>query len=266
MAKIALIADIHEDVVSLKKALKMIEGEKCGQIICLGDILGYPIARGRYEDTRDAAECIALIKSHCSGVLLGNHDCFHLKRIPEHRNGFKFPAGWFELSPDQQTEVSANKVWNYTDDHPVVLTDKDIEYLSNQPEIISREYGGRKILFSHFLYPNFSAYISSFNGGSIKLNDHFRYLGQQGYDLSVCGHMHMEGIGISYGPGENLLTKLFQGFIYYSYGERKLKNKCCCVTIPSLADNHQVNGFAILNTIDFSINVLSLNINRRFIL
>lgn len=266
MARIALIADIHEDVVSLKKALKMIEGEKCDQIFCLGDVLGYPMVRGRYESTRNATECISLIQRHCSGVVLGNHDYFHLRKLPEYRNGFKFPAGWFDLSPEQQTELSANRVWNYSDDLPVELNRNDIEFLSTQPEIISREFGGRKVLFSHFLYPNFSAYISGFNGGSIKLNDHFRYLAQQEYSLSICGHMHMEGVGISYGPVEGLLSRLFQGFIYYSYGVRKLKNKTCCITLPALADNRQVNGFAILDTTDFTINVVSLNINRRFIL
>lgn len=266
MARIALIADIHEDAESLKKALKIIEAEKCDQIICLGDILGYPFDRGKYEDTRNAGECIALIQKYCSGVVLGNHDFFHLKKLPEYRNGFKFPSGWFELTPEQQLELSGNKVWNYTDDLPVVLKDADIDFLSRQPEMLSREYGGRKILFSHFLYPNFSAFVSNFNGGTIRLHDHFRFLNQQAYELSFCGHMHMQGAGISYGPAEGLLSKFFQGFIYYSYGERKLKNKPCCITIPALADNRQVNGFVILNTDSLAMNVVSLNLNRRFIL
>jgi len=264
--KIAVIADIHEDIISLKKALKMIELEKCDHIVCLGDILGYPFMRATYEDTKNASECINLIRNNCSTVLLGNHDMFHLKKIPKFSSGFKFPDNWYNLSPEEKMEVSQGKVWNYSDDHPLILSDNDAEYLRSLPEIAIKDYGDRKVLFSHFLYPNFSAYVSTFNGAGINLRDHFRYQKQNGYELSICGHMHMEGMGISYDPEESIISKLFKGFMYYSYGEKKLKNKYCCLTIPAIGDNNQVNGFAILNSLDFSINVLSLNTNRRFIL
>lgn len=266
MTKIALISDIHEDIISLKKALKMIEAEKCDQIVCLGDILGFPIHRGKYAETRNAAECVSLIKSTCTAVILGNHDLFHLRKLPESLNGFRFPDGWFSLSPEQQTVISGNKVWNYSDDYPVDLGEREREYLCSLPEYFCREYHDKKLLFSHFVFPNFSAYVSSFNGNSIRLKEHFNYMKQHNIDLSFCGHMHMEGIGIGIEPAENLLSKLFQGFFYYSYGERKLKHRNCCITIPALADNSQVNGFAVFDTLNHSINVVSLNINRRFIL
>ena len=36
--RIALISDIHEDVVSLKQALRKISKQKVDEIACLGDI------------------------------------------------------------------------------------------------------------------------------------------------------------------------------------------------------------------------------------
>lgn len=78
--------------------------------------------------------------------------------------------------------------------------------------------------------------------------------------------MHIEGVGIAYEPGTSLLDKLFKGFMYYSYGTKKLKNKRCCATVPALADNSQVNGFAIFDSKELNINAVSLNTNRKFIL
>ena len=64
----------------------------------------------------------------------------------------------------------------------------------------------------------------------------------------------------------NLFSQFFGGFNYYSFGKKRLKTKLGCVTIPALADNSQVNGFAIFDSEEHSINALSLNTNRRFIL
>jgi len=264
--KIAIISDIHEDIVSLKKAFKMIEIEKVDQIVCLGDILGYPFKRAKYEETRNASECIALIKKYCSVVLLGNHDLFHLKKHPKQSSGFKFPANWYDLSAEEKLIVSNNKVWNYSDDYSVNLNENEKEYLNSLPEFKIKEIGNQKIIFSHFAYPNFTGYVSSYHGEGKKLKDHFNYLKLNDYSTSICGHMHIEGLGICYEPDNNILAKLFNGFMYYSYGERKLKPKHCSITIPALADNGQVSGFAIYDTTNHSIKALSLNTNRRFIL
>lgn len=264
--KLAIISDIHEDIVSLKKALKIIEIEKCDHIICLGDILGYPFLRAKYEETRNATECISLIKKYCSIVLKGNHDIFHLKKFPEHCVGFKFPSNWYELTKEEKKKAAHDKVWNYSDDYPVHLDEKDVEYLNSCSEFVFKEFNNNKILLSHFVYPNFTGYVSTYHGDGKKLQEHFKYLNQNKCLLSICGHLHIEGLGISYNPEENFISNFFKGFMYYSYGEKKLKAKSCSVTIPALADNGQVNGFAIFDSTDLIIKALSLNTNRRFIL
>ncbi len=264
--KTAIITDIHEDIVSLKKALRMIEIEKCDQIICLGDILGYPFLRASYEKSRNVSECISLIRKNCSLVLLGNHDIFHLRKFPENVSGYRFPQNWYDLSPEEKTATSGGRVWNYSDDYAVDLSDDEAEYFGSLPEYAVKEIGSKKVLLSHFIYPNFTGYVSRNNGDNKAMGDHFEWLAANSCDLSICGHMHIEGLGISYEPDGTLLSRLFRGFMYYSYGEKSLKSKRCTVTIPALADNSQVNGFAVFDSSELTVNALSLNTNRRFIL
>ncbi len=264
--RIAIISDIHEDIESLKKALCMIEREKCDQIICLGDILGFPYLRAKYEKTRDASACIQLIKQNCSEVVLGNHDIFHLRKIPTHLNGFTFPSDWYELTAEEKNIRSKGKVWNYADDSTTILNADDFAFLSQRPEYVIKTAGDHQLLFSHFVFPSFTAYVSTFYDEGKKLQAHFEFMQQNGCRISICGHMHMEGMGIFNAPDDGFISQLFPGFNYFSFGEKKIKNKVCTITIPALADNGQVNGFAIYDTASMIISSISLNTNRRFIL
>lgn len=264
--RIAFISDIHEDAVSLKKALRLIEREKCDQIVCLGDITGYPYLRGKYEATRNLSECIALIRQNCSVVVLGNHDFFHLQKFPRYRCGFRFREDWYKLTAKEKKQLAGDKVWNYSDDYPATISEQEALYLSDLPEFVIQSFGGIKILISHYIFPNFSGYMLIQKNKSKPIKEHFRFMQTQDCRLSIFGHLHMEGIAMHYEPREGTFNRLFNGFDYYSFGEKKLKEKPCCISIPALADNGQVNGFTILDTNDQTINALSLNVNRRFIL
>lgn len=61
----AIISDIHSNLEALTKALTIIDEKKVDEIICLGDIVGYGASPN---------ECVELIRTHCSAVVLGNHD------------------------------------------------------------------------------------------------------------------------------------------------------------------------------------------------
>ena len=63
--KLAFISDIHSNLTALKKALETIETYNVDEIYCLGDIVGYG---------PDPAPCLDLVRQHCSGSVLGNHD------------------------------------------------------------------------------------------------------------------------------------------------------------------------------------------------
>jgi predicted phosphodiesterase len=260
--RVAVITDVHEDVVSLKRALRMIEIEKCDQIVCLGDIVGYPYLRGSYEKSRNVSECISLIMSNCSMVVAGNHDIFHLRKLPEYANGFRFPHDWYEMPPEMKTMISGGRVWNYSDDCPVALNDSEIEFIDSLPEYALLEAGDRRVLLSHSLFPNLTGYVSEKTGSEGALPAHFEFMAKNRCGLSLCGHMHIEGLGISYEIRDSLFQRFFRGFRYFPYGRRRIRSNRCCVTIPALADNSQVNGFAVFDSTEFSINALSLNANR----
>jgi len=62
----AILADIHSNLAALRAVLEDIEGKGgVDEVWCLGDIVGYG---------PEPAECIRLLKKHCSVCVAGNHD------------------------------------------------------------------------------------------------------------------------------------------------------------------------------------------------
>jgi predicted phosphodiesterase len=70
--RIALISDIHANLPALEATLADIATRSVDRIICLGDIVGY---------NKDAAECIALVRSAGCLCVAGNHDLAVCGRI-----------------------------------------------------------------------------------------------------------------------------------------------------------------------------------------
>ncbi len=71
--RIALISDIHGNLAALEATLKEIAGTGAETLCCLGDIVGY----GPFPN-----ECVALVRSKASAVVLGNHDSGLLGQTP----------------------------------------------------------------------------------------------------------------------------------------------------------------------------------------
>ncbi|MFM7052691.1 MAG: metallophosphoesterase family protein [Planctomycetota bacterium] len=65
MSRIAVISDIHANLVALHAVMRNIQRRRIDAIVCLGDIVGYG---------PEPAECIALVRSHCSLSIRGNHE------------------------------------------------------------------------------------------------------------------------------------------------------------------------------------------------
>ncbi|MDP2884272.1 MAG: metallophosphoesterase family protein [Ignavibacteria bacterium] len=63
--RIAIISDIHSNLEALTSAFAAIDAEHVDTIVCLGDIVGYGA---------NPNECLSLVRSRCSTILLGNHD------------------------------------------------------------------------------------------------------------------------------------------------------------------------------------------------
>lgn len=75
MEKIALISDIHSNIVALKSVLEDIEKRNISKIFCLGDI----VLKGS-----SSCECLNLIREKCSLILKGNCDDYAVNPYEEH--------------------------------------------------------------------------------------------------------------------------------------------------------------------------------------
>ena len=61
----AIISDIHANPVALEVALADARSHQVDRVVCLGDVVGYG---------PDPVEAVALCRSSCDVVLMGNHD------------------------------------------------------------------------------------------------------------------------------------------------------------------------------------------------
>jgi len=62
---IAILSDIHSNLEALERTLRALENTDVDAIYCLGDLVGY---------NADPSRCVELVRKHCTGVVLGNHD------------------------------------------------------------------------------------------------------------------------------------------------------------------------------------------------
>ena len=63
--KYAVISDIHANLPALRAVLEDIEAQKCGRIVCLGDMVGYG---------RQPKECVEIVRGMGIPCVRGNHD------------------------------------------------------------------------------------------------------------------------------------------------------------------------------------------------
>ena len=132
--RLAIISDIHEDLISLQAALRAIEKFSCEEIICLGDISGYSVPYYDYLHSRNAHECLSLIRANCSTVILGNHDIHAASIIPKHCNFFNFPDNWYQLNYHQRHQMANNTLWLHEEnDLNALYKEDDLEYLRSLP-------------------------------------------------------------------------------------------------------------------------------------
>jgi predicted phosphodiesterase len=65
MAKLAIISDIHGNLLALEAVLRDIERARADAVLCLGDVVGYG---------PEPAECLELVRRACRVVIRGNHE------------------------------------------------------------------------------------------------------------------------------------------------------------------------------------------------
>ena len=247
--EIGIISDIHEDVESLRLALKLLQKSKCDEIVCLGDIVGYSVPHYNYLNTRNASECISIVRSTCSVVISGNHDLYAIRKLSEFRNEFQYPDNWFELDFRERKKISEDKLWLYEDEELSPLLNKsDRAYLDSLPEYAIKEYGGINFLFSHYLYPDISGSERTWRSKRKEIRTHVDFIKQNKCRIGISGHTHTEGY----------LSGSVNGFKWKDFGKHLLKKNVSWIVGPCIAGSSRANGFMIFDTDSFELEVIQL--------
>jgi predicted phosphodiesterase len=236
--RIAIISDIHEDIVSLKKVIGKIEKAGADQLVCLGDIAGFSSPYYNYNDTRDAHACISLIREKCSFIVAGNHDFHAAKRIPKESAVFDFPDNWYSLNYPDREKLSDNEIWLQEDDLESSVSMEDLEFLGSLPEYCLQEFPDFNILFSHYIFPNLSGFKKGFPNELAEFTSHFEFMHKMNCTISITGHTHIRGF---YSVSDARYKE-------YSYRKLALKNLPLCIGIPPVTTNHNSRGFCIFDT------------------
>lgn len=239
--KIAFISDIHEDVVSLSIAINKINKLNIDKIVCLGDIAGYNPKYYDFIHTRNASECLKILRENCDIIIPGNHDYNAIRKIPDYSPGFNYPTDWYELDHFEKREIAKNRLWDYDD---AELNPKfrkaDVKYLSqlNQFEILKTE--NYNILLSHYVYPNLSGLLVDYYLYPESFDLHFGFMAENNCSIAVTGHEHTPGLSC---VTENKIST------------KRFRRKIICtepfvLMVPSIANGRNKSGFLVFDSLN----------------
>jgi len=246
--RIAIISDIHEDLINLQLALKKIERLKCDHVVCLGDISGFTVPHHDYIDSRNASACFELVRKHCSVVISGNHDMYGAKCTPA-ISRFKFPQNWYKLDYNERAAISKGRVWLYEHEELSALYTKEEQNLiKNLPEYEVAVFENIPVLFTHFIYPNLTGSEKEFYFDLEGYKQHKQFMQEKGARFSFSGHRHHPGLLIV--SSSKILSKGFT---------RKYKlQPHDSVLIPPITRSGGKSGFCIYDTTQETVRAVRI--------
>lgn len=248
--RIALISDIHEDLKMLEKALDQIGRQKVDMIVCLGDITGYSSTYYSYEAERNASACVRLIRSNCEIVIPGNHDLSNCRRLPEHSDVFDYPENWYDLEPDERLAIAGDLLWMHEDDLDTGLSRDELNFLSGLPEFASAEADGKRIFFSHYIYPNLSGMRQGFYTRKNEFTDHLNMMKEKDCQIGFTGHAHPEGI-------YRVSERRYQQYPYNKW--LKMKNLPAIFGLPPINRNGGRSAFTLVDLSSMVLSAIKMN-------
>ncbi len=247
--RIAIVTDIHEDIVSLRQALRKIDRLSIDKVVCLGDISGFSVPHYEHHNTRSAHECLKLLRKNCDLFVLGNHDLHAIKRIPHYSPNFEYPDNWYELNYFEKEETANGQLWIYEENElPPLYSRDDIRFLSKQNEIEVFEINGLSILFSHFAYPNLTGSEREFYFIPEDFTMHFEFMTRKKCNIGIIGHAHPAGL-LYFTP---TLT------INKGFRKRSIPDDQVSIVAPSISQSGKKNGFLIIDSKKYEVEAVRI--------
>ena len=155
MCKIGIISDIHGDVESLEKAIRLFDQHGVQTILCAGDT----VEKGNHED-----RVVELLKAARIPCVQGNHD----------ENAIRHYHLSLALKPPAE----------------IPLADETIEFLCQLPNVIEAEIAKIKVLVCHATPSDNGGRVFHAEGGN-RLSKRFKKdLARTNCEVIVVGHTH----------------------------------------------------------------------------
>jgi predicted phosphodiesterase len=247
--RIGFISDIHEDIQNLRGALKILNTQQVDEVVCLGDIVGYSVPNFRFMESRDAAACVQLAKSHCCKVIPGNHDLYAIRKTPEFRGGFNFGTNWYNQDYKIRQMKGEDHVWLYEETElSALLSQSEKTYLHSLPETESLQTDALNLGFTHYIYPNASGSEVGFVREISDFEKHLNWMKKNGFNFSFSGHGHIEG----------LVVATEKNFDHYDFGQTVKMEKFSAVIGPCIARGKKETGIMIFDTGSFEVTALQI--------
>lgn len=172
MASLGVIADMHGNLVALRSVLEFLEGRGVGQVVCLGDFVGFGAAPN---------ECVALIRDRGIPAVVGNHDLIGIGHLGfegcANKAAFALRRTRRELSDESRMFLAALPRQRVLEDGVVMFhggASGPEEYLTTPSRmrrtvrVLQREHPGARVcLFGH----THDACLVEVNGGELISHD-----------------------------------------------------------------------------------------------
>ncbi len=242
--RIGIITDIHEDVISLKKSLMIFENQSCDELICLGDIVGFDPNYHTHSDSRNASECIHIIKQNCKYIVAGNHDIYALDR-----HQLEFDDKSKVVNYDKLSHNSNYDNLNYNDLPVRNFSVKDYEFIESLDTSLVVGFGGFIVSISHSVFPDLTGKSLIRQDNPWEFKSHFDYIKKNHCDFSIGGHLHPSGLIKSNNEEIQLLN----------FGVYNFDTNLCHYSFPNLVSTNGKSGIGIIDFNNFSIEAFQIN-------
>ncbi|MBL8160995.1 MAG: metallophosphoesterase family protein [Anaerolineae bacterium] len=150
--KIGLIADVHADLPSLRRALDILDGQGVQQVVCAGDLVGKGL---------DGDAVVRLLRERDIPCVLGNHDA----------------------------DAEQNNAWlsrRYGRDHAMILDAETAQYTARLPDHLRFEWAGLRAYMTHGTPWSNLDYLFPFS----KTETFRQVVTAAQSDLIILGHTH----------------------------------------------------------------------------